>query len=224
MNGDGIIRNAMSESVVKKRLGERIRELRLKAGLSQEELGKLLGVKKAAVSMWERGQNRPPIDKIFKMAKIFGVRPSDIMPKLEGDEVELIELPKPVKIIPIYSLPVSAGNGMFPDEIYILDKLPVHRVDVDFAVKVDGDSMEPVVPDGAIILVKENPEAKDGDMILCTYDGHVFVKWFHKDDGEIYLVSENQQYAPIRVDPKEGFIIHGVVMGVIYERPKKRFK
>ena len=174
--------------------------------------------------MWESGQNRPKIDRIYKLAEIFGVKPSDIMPKLEGDEVELINIPKPVKVIPLYSLPVSAGNGMFPNEVYILDRIPIHRIDVDFAVKVDGDSMEPVVPDGAIVFVKETSKVRDGDMILCTYNKRVFIRWIHKGENDTYLISENLRYPPIRVDKDDKFIIHGVVVDVTRNsQPRRRF-
>ncbi len=215
----------MKNEDVNQLIGSRIRNLREAAGLSQEEFARLLGVGRTAVSMWESGRNKPRLDKIYKMSKILGVKPEDIVPSLSVSEIELLDIPKPVKIIPIYSLPVSAGNGMFPDEIYILDKLPVHRVDVDFAVKVDGDSMEPVVPDGAIVFVKETPEARDGDMVLCTYDDHVFVKWFHRRGDDIYLISENPLYSPIKVEEHDKFIIHGVVMDVLRGgKPRRKFK
>ena len=201
-------------------IGEKIREIRLKRGLTIEQLAERIGLTPSVISKYEKGKLGIDIDRLIDIAKALRVDPNIFL----SGEAKIVDIPKAAKTIPLYSLPVSAGNGMFPDEVYVIDHIVTHRFDVDFAVKVEGDSMEPIVPDGAIILVRKTQGAKDGDMILCTYDDHVFVKWFHKDGGEIYLVSENQQYAPIRVDPKEGFIIHGVVMGVIYERPKKRFK
>lgn len=51
----------------------RIKDLRKQKGLTQEELGKLLNVQKAAVSKYELGRAVPSTDVLMKMAKIFGV-------------------------------------------------------------------------------------------------------------------------------------------------------
>ena len=50
----------------------RIRELRQKKELSQEELARLLGVDRSAVAKWETGSNLPRAEKLLQMADIFG--------------------------------------------------------------------------------------------------------------------------------------------------------
>jgi transcriptional regulator with XRE-family HTH domain len=50
----------------------RIREYRLKAGLTQRKLAELLGRGKDAVSAWERGLNLPSVPRLLRMAKILG--------------------------------------------------------------------------------------------------------------------------------------------------------
>ncbi len=50
-----------------------IREYRLKAGLSQRHLGKLLGRGRNAVSSWERGLTTPSLPRLFRMAKLLSV-------------------------------------------------------------------------------------------------------------------------------------------------------
>jgi transcriptional regulator with XRE-family HTH domain len=46
-----------------------IREYRLKAGLSQRKLGKLLGLGRNAVSSWERGVTKPDVTLGVRLAK-----------------------------------------------------------------------------------------------------------------------------------------------------------
>lgn len=129
------------------------------------------------------------------------------------------------KEIPLYSVPASAGSGTFPETVEVIRMIPVVRTDVDFAVQIEGDSMEPTLPNKSIALVRRQAEVQDGDMIVCTYDGWVYVKWFHQVNGKIQLVSENPSYAPIVVEPHETFVVHGVVVDVMRgEKPKKRFK
>ena len=51
---------------------DRIRFFRLRAGLSQQELGNRLGVSAVAVGKWERGQTQPDISSLTVMADLFG--------------------------------------------------------------------------------------------------------------------------------------------------------
>ena len=54
------------------RFPNKIREYRLKAGLSQRKLAEMLGRGKDAVSSWERGLSLPSVPRLLRMAKILG--------------------------------------------------------------------------------------------------------------------------------------------------------
>lgn len=51
--------------------GEKIRQFRKEKGLSQQELGEMLGVSAVSVSKWERGQTQPDINTLRAMADLF---------------------------------------------------------------------------------------------------------------------------------------------------------
>ena len=53
-------------------LGERIKQQRLAAGLSQEKLAELMDVSRQAVTKWESGKAAPSTEKLFKLAELFG--------------------------------------------------------------------------------------------------------------------------------------------------------
>ncbi|MDE7406551.1 MAG: helix-turn-helix domain-containing protein [Clostridiales bacterium] len=55
------------------KIGERIKELRLEKGLSQMQLGKLIGVSQKAIDYWERSVNEPKASYIIKLVKVFEV-------------------------------------------------------------------------------------------------------------------------------------------------------
>lgn len=58
-------------------LGTKIRELRILSGMSQEELGKRIGVQRAAIQKYEKGSvTNIPIATIEKIATIFDVSPN----------------------------------------------------------------------------------------------------------------------------------------------------
>ena len=54
-------------------MGEKIQLLRKKQNWSQETLAEKLSVSRQAVSLWERDESQPELDKILKLAKIFSV-------------------------------------------------------------------------------------------------------------------------------------------------------
>ena len=69
-------------------MGERIRELRKQADMTQEELGKLLGVQKSAIRKYEKGEvENIPRSKIQIMCERFGVDPCYL---LESDLLNAI--------------------------------------------------------------------------------------------------------------------------------------
>lgn len=58
--------------------GDEIRSLRLRAGMSQQELGSRLGVSAVAVGKWERGQTQPDIQTLSRLADLFGTTIDDL--------------------------------------------------------------------------------------------------------------------------------------------------
>lgn len=54
-------------------LSEKILSLRTQMGLSQEDLAEKLAVSRQSVSKWETGQSVPDLDKLIKLADLFGV-------------------------------------------------------------------------------------------------------------------------------------------------------
>lgn len=77
----------------------------------------------------------------------------------------------------------------------------------DFAVEVDGDSMEPTISDGEIVLVKAEAEVEEGEIGLFIYDGSGYVK----ERGAEGLISHNPDYAPII--PTSDVVCVGKVIG-----------
>ncbi|SHE46970.1 DNA-binding transcriptional regulator, XRE-family HTH domain [Marinitoga hydrogenitolerans DSM 16785] len=51
---------------------KKIKFYRLKKGLTQKKLAKLLNVQQNTVAMWETGRSKPPLDKALKIAKALG--------------------------------------------------------------------------------------------------------------------------------------------------------
>ena len=59
-------------------LHRRIRELRLRAGMSQEDLADVLGIDKTSVSHWELGMSAPKHRRLDRVARALGVSVAEL--------------------------------------------------------------------------------------------------------------------------------------------------
>jgi repressor LexA len=85
-----------------------------------------------------------------------------------------------------------------------------------FVLKVVGESMTGAgINDGDFVVVRPQPEAAPGDMVVALLDGEATVKTFLRDGDEVVLKPENPAMKPIRVAGNEDFRIAGKVMAVI---------
>jgi transcriptional regulator with XRE-family HTH domain len=62
-------------------VGQKIRELRLKKGMLQEELARKAGLSPSALSNFEQGRRRTSLDWLRKIGKALGVSVSDLIPE-----------------------------------------------------------------------------------------------------------------------------------------------
>lgn len=74
------------------KFGTRIYNLRKGKGLSQSELGDLVGVTNKAVSKWETGESKPAISQLMKLSKIFDVSMDDILDAKEQNEKQITKI------------------------------------------------------------------------------------------------------------------------------------
>ncbi len=64
--------------------GQILRELRTERGLSQEELGFESDYHRTYISQLERGQKNPSLKAIFRLAEALGIRPSEMIRRIES--------------------------------------------------------------------------------------------------------------------------------------------
>ena len=102
-----------------------------------------------------------------------------------------------VRQIPLYRSPAAAGYAapVFGEDF---DYIPVTGdvpLGADFAVRIQGDSMEPTIHDGSIAYVNRDP-LSNGDVGIFCVDGDILCKQYYKDPaGIVYLFSLNRARA-----------------------------
>ena len=101
------------------------------------------------------------------------------------------------RLIPLYNSPAAAGYAapvLDEDFTYIPADESVPR-GADFAVRIQGDSMEPYIHDKSVVYVNRDPLA-DGDVGIFCVDGAMLCKQYHRDAlGMTYLFSLNRARA-----------------------------
>jgi repressor LexA len=116
---------------------------------------------------------------------------------------------------------VSAGQPILAEEniegSLAVDSSLIKNPDKVFALRVKGTSMiNAGILDGDFVLVRHQPIAEQGEMVIAIIEDEATVKRFYKDKGKIKLQPENDKMEPIIVDPTDKTImIIGKVEGVI---------
>jgi repressor LexA len=107
------------------------------------------------------------------------------------DEVDRALPEREERLIPLYRSPAAAGFAApVPGEDF--DLIPV-RDDVprgaEFAVRIQGDSMEPEIPDGSVVYVNHDP-LRSGEVGIFCVDGGMLCKQYYRDPmGSVFLFS-----------------------------------
>jgi transcriptional regulator with XRE-family HTH domain len=205
-----------------------IKVLRVKQGLSQEQLADLLGVTRSRIGSYEEGRSEPNLETLIKIASFFKL-PIDALVKTDlsrSGNKSFIEIGKnrvlfPVMIdeqnnetIEIVSMKASAGylNG-YADPEYIESlqrmKLPFVPTGKHRAFPIKGDSMPPL-GDGSFVVgrfMEDLRDIRNGQtyVLLTQNDGIVYKRVFNKlkEKKRLLLCSDNKLYNPYEVHAEE---------------------
>lgn len=183
--------------------GEAIKDLRKKAGLSQEELAKKLNTTKQTIYKYESGiVTNIPSDKIEAMSRIFGVSPAVIMGWDTGiklnfhlfGEQSSEEIDK--SSTPVYE--AAAGSSRLNDG-YPNEELNIRLEPEEFVFRVVGRSMENTLLDGDIVIISaQSVPDYNGQMCLVKINGNesVIKRVEIKDNGLLLIGDNTNVYAP----------------------------
>ena len=86
-----------------------------------------------------------------------------------------------------------------------------------YLLRVDGMSMKDAgILDGDLVAVHRTPEVRSRQIVVARIDDEVTVKRYRQEGTVVWLMPENKDFEPIRVDlAEQEMVIEGVVVGVI---------
>ena len=193
-------------------IGKNIRYFRKQKGYSQEQLARKLGITQGSVSLWEQERNDPDTKTAVKLAQIFEIPLDSLFSNEPRRELDSIRINRAA--VPILGN-IACGQRITPDttpEGYA--DLP-DGIRADFALRCKGDSMEPTLIDGDLVLIRQQPEVEPGQIAAVNIAGETTLKHVYPQKEGLLLVADNPQYPPIfaSVSSGEEIIIHGLAVG-----------
>ena len=67
-----------------------------------------------------------------------------------------------------------------------------------FMLEVRGDSMiDAAICDGDYVVIRQQPNAENGEIVAALLDNEATVKTFQRKDGQVWLLPHNESYSPI---------------------------
>lgn len=190
--------------------GDIIRNNRIEKGLTQEELGLIIGVKKAAVQKWESGAvENLKRSSIKKLSEFFNIPVTELLDMDDDDDFdkkEIVKKSERTTRIPILGF-VAAGTPIEKiEDIKGYIDIPewLSKRGNYFALNVKGKSMEPDLLDGDIIVVREQKMVENDEIAVVVVDSEeATVKQIKIDDKGLMLVPFNRDYQPLFFTPAD---------------------
>lgn len=191
-----------------KDLGARIRTYRKAKGMTQDELAKAVGyTSKAMISRIEKGLNAISVERVEEIANALGVDSTELIRQdptsASADAVKIPVLGVVRAGIPLYATENIIGYEEIPRAWTLSGDY--------FSLRIKGDSMSPYLLEGDTVVVRQQPTAENGDIVIAGVNGdEACVKRLHiTDKGEYILQSLNPEYAPMSFDD---LTIYGIVV------------
>ena len=200
-------------------LGDIVKNFRIENNISMEEFSKRTSLSKGYISMLENNTNprnnkpiAPTLPTLKKIANGMNLDIDILLKTLDinqaitlEDTSELYAKPKTITINVLGR--VAAGIPLDAiEEIIDTEEITLKMASEGeyFALKISGDSMEPKISNGDVVIVRKQSDADDGDLVIALVNGYDAVcKRLKKYSDGIALISNNPLYEPMYFSNKE---------------------
>ena len=175
-----------------------LKHLREEKKISQEKLAKAIGVSRSTIAMWETGNSQPDHDNLKLLAQYFKVSIDFLLnnPSPNTHGVKIPVLGKVVAGIPIEAVEEILDHEEITPELASSGEY--------FALRIKGNSMEPKISEGDVVIVRKQDDADNGDTAIVLVNGdEATVKKIRKSPDGISLIPNNPSYDIIFYSNKE---------------------
>jgi len=191
-------------------INERILKIRKDFGYTQAEMAEKIDVAPRTYVRYEGGDRDIPSSVLIKIAKLGKI---DMNWLISGDvgQKEAI-VPGGGYSIDVLDVRAGAGTGVYNYSIEVVDHIVMDKAFFKATpnlskvkiIEVDGDSMEPLLHDGAYVVIDETKTDRVNGIYAIHLDGQLLIKRLQfMMDGRIKIISDNPQYETEIYDPSD---------------------
>ena len=201
-----------------KEVVELVKKLTEEQGMSMSELARRVGTAKSAISRYFNGTREFPLNKVEEFASALHTTP-DFLLGMEYEPQPPQGLQIPVLGNVAAGIPISAV-----EDILDYEEVPQSWENQGefFALRIKGDSMQPKMDDGDVVIVKQQSDANTGDIVIVLVNGDdATCKKLQKTENGIMLVSTNPNYLPMFFTNEEIQTKPVVILGKVVELRSK---
>lgn len=179
-------------------LGDRLKEARKAAGMTQRQLADKIRVSNTSISNWEKGVSYPDPDTIQHLCWALDVQPNYFFAVDDSPTYpkNIIPLPTMYKV-PLIGTIACGAPVLAEEHIEGYVDTPEH-IRADFALTCKGDSMiNARIFDGDTVYIRQQETVDSGEIAAVLIDGEATLKRFRLYDDHIVLEPENPHYRPL---------------------------
>lgn len=196
---------------------ELVKKMTAEQNMSMSELARRVGIAKSAISRYFNGTRELPLNRIGDFASALHTTPNFLLGVKEDTNSQGIKIP--VLGTVAAGLPISAV-----EDILDYEEIPQSWQNQGefFALKIKGDSMEPRMENGDVVIVKQQSDANSGDTVIVLVNGDdATCKRLEKTENGIMLVSTNPKYPPMFYSLEDIQTKPVVILGKVVELRQK---
>lgn len=196
-----------------------LKQLRENRGISQAALAQKLGIRQSTIGMWESGKNTPDRMNLEKLSDYFGVSVDYLLGRdaspLDGPPASTGGVWVPVLGKVAAGVPIEAIENIEDYEELALSQEAGKEY---FALRIKGDSMEPKISDGDVVIVHRQADCESGDVAVVLVNGSdATVKKIKKEPAGLILLATNPAYEPRYFSSEEINELPVTILGRVIE-------
>lgn len=180
-------------------LANNLIQLRKQNKKTQKDIARLLNKSQQSYGKYENGITEPDAESLKILADYYSISVDELL----GNSNTITE--KGIKIPVLGSIPAGIPIEAI-EEILDYEEIPKEWASQGeyFGLKVKGNSMEPRICSGDVVIVRKQEDAETGDVCVVMVNGFdATLKQIKKDASGITLVPFNKTYSPVYYTSKE---------------------
>lgn len=204
---------------------ETLRALRKERGLTQVQFARQFSVATGTIAMWETGKREPDFSTMERLADFFEVSVDFLLGRAGSADGRSPRA---------YSTDSERGRNLIPILGRVQAGVPVEAVedflgyeeysgrggnaDGYFALEVRGESMEPKISSGDVVIVRKQDDCDNGDLAVVLVSGEdATVKRIKKSAAGIMLIPNNPAFEPMFFSNEEIEALPVTILGKVVE-------